>query len=445
MSDSIKAERAAWGDFPAVIRNGDLGSLKNEPEYMAAKKGDMSAAIDLVEKLLTDDTVSKIKETIGDSKSLLLPVMAVEEAGNNKIPLAFAVVLADRLGLDVDTDIFQREKVSRTNSGSGHRLAFNPTFTGNVKKDQPYLILDDTCTTGGTLASLRGYVENRGGKVLAATVMTAHVGAIELVVKPKMLAAIDRKHGPEMNEFWKEEFGFGIDKVTQGEAGHLKSAASVDVMRTRIATARNEAGLLLGNRGNEASQGPSQSDNLRGSGEKLSGEAETLEREQQVLLENAPGGQSSVVQSYGAALETYVEEKHNQVERLEDKLEGLLEQQQARLQQTRSNQPGIFSMLGEKAAWQAQQNQQQARIQSLQARLETVREIKDGMSVHGPKVDELATRKLRAKEPELAADFDEYQEAQRRHQAHLRKKEMEEKRQQQGQGRGQRQGLRCNP
>jgi len=173
-------ERAPWGSFPKVIRNGDLGALKDEREYQAAKSGDHEAALNLVDRLLTQKTVSQIKAVIGEDRPVLLPVLAVENAGNNKIPLAMAEVLADRLGLDVELGIVQREKVGRTGAGSDHRLAFNPTFAGDVQPGQKYLLLDDTLTMGGTVASLRGYVENRGGKVVAASVMTAHPGAVDL-------------------------------------------------------------------------------------------------------------------------------------------------------------------------------------------------------------------------------------------------------------------------
>ena len=61
----------------------------------------------------------------------------------NWIPLAFAEVLADRLDLDVEVGIAQREKIKRTGTGSDYRLAFNPTFIGNVKEGQSYLIVDD--------------------------------------------------------------------------------------------------------------------------------------------------------------------------------------------------------------------------------------------------------------------------------------------------------------
>ena len=39
----------------------------------------------------------------------------------------------------------------------------------------------------------------------------------------------------KMNQFW-----YGIDKLTQGEAGHLRAAASVDAIRDRIIAARYE-------------------------------------------------------------------------------------------------------------------------------------------------------------------------------------------------------------
>ena len=174
------------------------------------------------------------------------------------------------------------------------------------------------------------------------------------------------------------------------------------------------------------------------SGNVLYETAQELECEQQVLLESAP-----LEQSYQETLAGYVHAKHDQVERIEDRLDNLIEQQRARLQQVFAARPGLLSRGSTKAAWQAQQMQQQARLQSLHGRLEAVREIKDSMGIHGPRIEELATRRLRMKEPGLANDFDDMQEAQRRHQALLRKQKQEKKLKQQQDnqqqlGRGQR-------
>ncbi|MGL0788787.1 IncP plasmid survival protein KfrC family protein [Xanthomonas translucens pv. undulosa] len=150
--------------------------------------------------------------------------------------------------------------------------------------------------------------------------------------------------------------------------------------------------------------------------------AEAADTEQQAALEAAP-----LDQTYQEALALYVQAKHDQVERVEDRLENLIERQQARLQQTQANQPGLLTRPGAKRAWQNQQMQQQARLQSLHVRLEAVREIKEGMGLHSPKVEELATRKMRAENPELASDWDAMREAARRHQALLRREEQEKK------------------
>lgn len=232
-------ERAAWGGFPSIVRNGELGSLSMEPEYHLAKCGDKVAALELVSRLMTAEVISQVKSLFSSCNVHLLPVLAVEQSGNNKIPLAMAAVLSDRLNLDVELGIVQRETIKRTGAGSDHRLAFNPTFTGNVLPEQKYLVLDDTLTMGGTVASLRGYIENRGGHVIGASVMAAHEGALHIPVKAEMLAGIHRKHGLAMDTYWKETFGYGIEFLTQGEAGHLKAAPSVDAIRTRIATARH--------------------------------------------------------------------------------------------------------------------------------------------------------------------------------------------------------------
>lgn len=413
-------DRAPWRDFPQVIRNDDLGTLKKEPEYEAAKSGDWDAALELVDKLLTGDTVTKIKELIGENKPKILPVLAIEESGRNKIPLAFATLLGMELGLDVETEIVQKDKVGRTNSKSDHRLAFNPTFTGKVEPGAKYLIVDDTLTMGGTIASLRGYVEKNGGEVVGASVMTAHPGALNLPVKQSKLNAIEAKHGTAVNDFWKEVFGYGIEELTQGEAGHINAAASLDSIRDRITTARNEGLKRLdesGTRKTLRSKGQAHS----GLGSGLVSEAQGLESEQQAMIEGA-----TTDQSYQEMLAMYVQAKHGQVDSIEDRLENLISQQQARLQQTQSRRPGFLSMPGSRSSWQSKQTQQQGRLQTLHNRLDTVREIKDGMGLHSPKIEELATRKMRAENPQLAADWDSMKQAERMHQARL-KKEQEKK------------------
>ena len=150
--------------------------------------------------------------------------------------------------------------------------------------------------------------------------------------------------------------------------------------------------------------------------------AQEEQAEQTALLEATP-----LESQYNAAFAAQVEAKHDQAERIEDRLENLIEMQASRLQQAQSSQPGILALPGARARWQQQMQQQQGTMQRLQGRLEAVREIKEGMGVHGSRIEELATRKLRAQEPELASGWDDMREAQRQHQALLRKQEQEKK------------------
>lgn len=150
--------------------------------------------------------------------------------------------------------------------------------------------------------------------------------------------------------------------------------------------------------------------------------AQEVQAEQTALLEASP-----LESQYSAAFAAQVEAKHDQAERIEDRLENLIELQASRLQQTQASQPGLFSRPGARAKWQSQIQQQQSAMQRLHGRLEAVREIKDGMGVHGSRIEELAHRKVRAQEPGLAKDWEEMREAERLHQALLRKQEQEKK------------------
>lgn len=167
-----------------------------------------------------------------------------------------------------------------------------------------------------------------------------------------------------------------------------------------------------------------------GAGEVESQADGLVERAQEAQAEQTAQLEATPLESqYSAAFAVQVEAKHDQAERIEGRLEGLIERHASRMQQAQTKQPGMLALPGARAKWQQQMQQQQLVMQRLQGRLEVVREIKDGMSIHGPRIEELATRKLRAQEPELASEWDEMREAQRRHVALMRKQEQEKRQQ----------------
>ncbi|HAV9341905.1 TPA: traN-like protein [Escherichia coli] len=136
---------------------------------------------------------------------------------------------------------------------------------------------------------------------------------------------------------------------------------------------------------------------------------------------------SDVAQEYQDAVDAAIAEKETQAENLENRLESMIDKQETVLQQMMSKQPGFLSLPGQKAKWQSQVQQQQALLSRLQNRLETVKEIHDGMGLHGPKIHELATAKVRHDKPELAEGWDEMRAAHRAHENLMRKQAREQR------------------
>jgi len=189
ITEQFRAQaRFPWGDFPDVLRNGNLGELREQPEYVAAKAGDSAAALDLADRLVRPTFVEDLRRFEAMHERLvLLPVLAEERSGSNKIPLMFADVLANKLGWGVETDIAQVVRAWHTDAGSDHRLVVHSQFDGNIDRSVGYVLIDDTLTMGGTIADLRGYIMSRGGTVVGAAVAVAHEGAVHLPIRKRMV------------------------------------------------------------------------------------------------------------------------------------------------------------------------------------------------------------------------------------------------------------------
>ena len=232
-----KPERAEWEkDFPKAVTNDLKGNLIDLPNYQAAKSGDAIAALNLVQQALNDETVKCIqRQFILDKDTLIVPVNALEEAGKNPIPMTLAYELSNHLGLEVYTDIVQATKVARTRKSADYRLAFPPAFTGEVLPNRNYLIVDDTLIQGGTIASLRGYINNRGGKVIGVAVLSAKEHSLQLAPTVEILQNIENKFGDELNQFWQKEFNYGINQLTNSEAVVLSKGDDFISIRNRIA------------------------------------------------------------------------------------------------------------------------------------------------------------------------------------------------------------------
>lgn len=241
---AVLYSRRGWSEeFPDTVLAHPLSFLNNHPDYAAAKAGDDAAALRVARDAVTPEFVEQVRALIPEgSQPRIVPVLAVEGAGKNRIPLAAAEVLAQRLGLEVESELMQQQKIGRTSASALERIAKQPTFVGEVAGGD-FLILDDTLTQGGTLAQLKTHIEDNGGRVLGAVALTGKNYSRKLSLDPSTLAEVRGKYG-SIEPWWRDTFGYGYEGLTQSEARTLltfdKGQLSPERLRDRIAAARDE-------------------------------------------------------------------------------------------------------------------------------------------------------------------------------------------------------------
>jgi hypoxanthine-guanine phosphoribosyltransferase len=229
--------RTAWGDFPNVRICANEPVATRHPLYAEAKIGDPKAADALVEDVLSAVSSGVLGGVLGAGRPRLLAVHAVEAAGMNAIPRVFARRLAQRFDLQLETGIVQINRVTHTKADGYHRLALPAVFDG-VVKTADYVLVDDFVGQGGTFANLRGHVEMQGGRVTGAISLAGKNRSAQLRPNRSTLQKLREKHGNQLEEWWVSTFGYGLDRLTESEAGYLFRSDSFVTITTRLAAAR---------------------------------------------------------------------------------------------------------------------------------------------------------------------------------------------------------------
>ncbi|HLF96722.1 MAG TPA: phosphoribosyltransferase [Methylococcaceae bacterium] len=229
--DDHKPARTAWNGFPDVSIQASESAVKQHPQYAAAKSGEIDAAFALVIDTLD---VARIGAALGDSKPVVAGVQAVEGASVNVIPEVMAAYVAQTLGLPVDAQIVQINRVGHTGASGFHRLATPALFDGAVESGKDYVLMDDFVGQGGTLANLRGHIEQSGGRVILAVALTGKPFSSRLALSETTLQQLRAKHGPDLENWWRERFGYGFELLTESEARYLLNTQDADTVRARI-------------------------------------------------------------------------------------------------------------------------------------------------------------------------------------------------------------------
>ena len=185
-----------------------------------------------------------IKHQLPNHATYVAP-FAKEATGDNAIPQILADACAMVSGGQVDTNIVQVTRVFHTGADPMERLLTSPTFEGEVVKNQPYVLVDDVTTMGGTLAELANYILQKGG-IISGILVIVNTGRDKRFVPNKRISnLLMERFGDEI----KEIFGIAPHALTANETNYLIGFRTVDEIRSRCLKAKKEIDLRLRTKG----------------------------------------------------------------------------------------------------------------------------------------------------------------------------------------------------
>jgi|GEM_PF-1371066 len=224
--------------LPPVVIGHRLGAAGKHTDHAAAKAGDTAAAYRLLKDVLSREAVDQVRAALGKEKPIIVPVLAVEAVGHNKIPLAAAMALGQQLGLSVDSGIYQSVKAKRTALDGLGRIFQQPEFDGEVQPGKTYFLVDDTLTQGGTLAALASHIQQNGGRVVGSFALTGKLYSATLRLSPETLSELRARYG-DVEQAFREATGRGFDALTESEGRYLAKHDAPDAVRDRILAERH--------------------------------------------------------------------------------------------------------------------------------------------------------------------------------------------------------------
>lgn len=236
-SDNDPAEifvHTRYDEMKGAFRRSERDATPFLERYERAKKQhDMVAAVDIVENNVNDQALDRVVDALitTDKPACIVYPNPEYDAGNtvsatspptNAIPAAFAAYIASQLGGEVDQDICQIARPGRTKLTIIQRFLWQPSFAGPVRKDVAYVLTDDVCSKGGTLAALRHHIVSNGGTVVAVTTLANTDGChVPFPIAPDTYRVLNGAYGPELDVLFLEEVGHATRCLTELEGQGL--------------------------------------------------------------------------------------------------------------------------------------------------------------------------------------------------------------------------------
>lgn len=238
--------RSPWSvDFPEVAVHADWQTIAAHPQYAHAKEqASVAAAAAIVEANLKEEVLQTLFDDTfkGDERPPLVVIPGVSLAERrNALSITFGGIVAQENEWQVAPHIFQERRANRDRLKDGwYRLTHQPSFYGHVEAGRNYVLADDVLTMGGTLASLRGFIESKGGTVIGMTALASGGGGMKpIALSSDTQMKLNEHLGGALDGLLKTEVGYGIECLTEAEGLFLLRCTSVDQFRKGANASRN--------------------------------------------------------------------------------------------------------------------------------------------------------------------------------------------------------------
>lgn len=237
--------RTSWQDgFPAVVIHQPRDLVFNHWCYKLAKRHcDERRALLLCEKLHNEEALGRLYDMTFGVEPTPIVVAPARPLGltNNALGRTFAFYVAQELGFDINLDIHQTNAVRRDSIRSPFfRMSQSPTFAGKVSQGANYVLADDVFTLGGTLASLRGFIEGHGGRVAGMTALAEKDGAdVHISLASDTLDALRAADNGAVADLVQQRTGFPLECLTEPEGRYLLEQSTAHAVRAGFDRARH--------------------------------------------------------------------------------------------------------------------------------------------------------------------------------------------------------------
>lgn len=245
--------RLPWREqFPHVFTHSAWQSTNGKPAlpdhsgyFPAKERKDAGAALKICDDLGVEGVLEEIYDTCfmpGNQPPpiVIAPALAPHES-NNALAITYAQWLAHEMGWDVNIDVYRSKTVSRDFVTSGwFRLINEPEYYGEIHEGRRYVIADDVCTMGGTLNSLRSFIESKGATVTCMTTLATGNGQhMQISLEEDTFNRLTKAMNGELADIIYKELGYEVACLTEPEGNFLLRCPSIDALRAGIDGARN--------------------------------------------------------------------------------------------------------------------------------------------------------------------------------------------------------------